>query len=107
MADKKQIISTLLLLLAVITAGCYPPAGPPQLANPATQYCLDHGGSTQPRGYTGEGPSGLCVFPDDSVCDEWAFFRGECGPASQPLDEPTPAAAAGATQPAIWTLMRS
>lgn len=28
------------------------------------------------------GAYGVCVFPDGSECDEWAFFRGECGPGS-------------------------
>jgi hypothetical protein len=28
----------------------------------------------------------MCIFPDGSECDEWAYFRGECGPASQSRD---------------------
>ena len=24
------------------------------------------------------GTVGYCLFPDDSECEEWAFFRGEC-----------------------------
>jgi len=51
-------------------------------ANAATQYCLEQGGHTRPRGQESDEPSGLCVFADDSVCDEWEFYRGECGPAS-------------------------
>lgn len=27
---------------------------------------------------------GICIFPDGSECDEWAFFRGECTPADNP-----------------------
>ncbi len=38
---------------------------------------------------------GICTFPDGSTCDEWAYFRGECGPASQ--KSPTPAPTADAT----------
>ncbi|MCB0240352.1 MAG: M20/M25/M40 family metallo-hydrolase, partial [Anaerolineae bacterium] len=86
----KPTILIVFVLVMLLAAACYPPAGPSQLANPATQYCLDNGGHTRPRGQQGDGPSGLCVFPDDSVCDEWAFFRGECGPASQPVDETQP-----------------
>ncbi|MBU1866793.1 MAG: DUF333 domain-containing protein, partial [Actinobacteria bacterium] len=28
------------------------------------------------------GTYGVCVFPDGSECDEWAFFRGECEPGA-------------------------
>jgi hypothetical protein len=27
--------------------------------------------------------NGICVFPDGSTCDEWAYFRGECGSTTQ------------------------
>ena len=39
--------------------------------------------------------SGICVFPDGSTCDEWAYYRGECGPAAQ--KSPTPAMIVEAT----------
>ena len=39
--------------------------------------------------------SGICVSPDGSACDEWAYFRGECGlPQQKSL---TPAMAGEAT----------
>ena len=47
------------------------------IANPASVYCEEQGGSIEIR--EGEaGQYGLCIFPDGSGCDEWAFFRGEC-----------------------------
>ena len=49
------------------------------LANPASVYCLEQGGTLDMR--TDEaGTSGYCVFDDGSECDEWAFFNGECEP---------------------------
>jgi hypothetical protein len=42
--------------------------------------------------------SGVCVFPDGSTCDEWAYFRGECGLAAQ--KSPTPAIVVEATSTA-------
>ncbi len=33
--------------------------------------------------------NGICVFPDGSECDEWAYFRGQCGPSAQ--ESPIPA----------------
>jgi putative hemolysin len=42
------------------------------LANPASVYC-------QSLGYTAEGET--CTFPDGTRCEQWSFFRGECGQA--------------------------
>ncbi len=39
------------------------------MPNPASDYC-------ERSGYTLSGS--MCVFPDGSQCDEWAFFSGEC-----------------------------
>lgn len=50
------------------------------LPNPASVYCEEQGYRVEIR-TDGEGNQyGVCVFPDGSECDEWAFFRGECGP---------------------------
>jgi putative hemolysin len=45
------------------------------LANPASVYCQEQGGRL-------ELSTGACVFEDGSECEEWAYWRGECGPAS-------------------------
>ncbi len=47
-----------------------------QLANPASVYCLDQGG-TLDMSEDEMGTQGFCVFPDGIACDEWAFYRGE------------------------------
>jgi len=36
--------------------------------------------------------SGACIFPDGSECDEWAYYRGECGPANQSGSDTSPTA---------------
>jgi len=48
------------------------------IANPASVNCIDKGGvlSIQKRGDGGE--YGICIFEDNSQCEEWALFRGEC-----------------------------
>ena len=48
-------------------------AGDTGIANPASVYCGEQGGTLDLE-------SGMCIFPDGSQCEEWAFFRGECSP---------------------------
>jgi len=37
----------------------------------------------------------VCVFPDGSICDEWAYFRGDCSSGAHASS--TPAIAVEAT----------
>ncbi|MCS7130397.1 MAG: DUF333 domain-containing protein [Archaeoglobaceae archaeon] len=48
------------------------------VSNPAAVYCLEMGYRYKVEN-TPQGQVGICVFPDQTECDEWAFFRGECG----------------------------
>lgn len=59
------------------------------MPNPASVYCEAHGNRHEIITAADGSQSGVCVFPDGSTCDEWAYFRGECGPAAQA--SPTPA----------------
>jgi len=51
------------------------------LPNPASLYCQEQGYTVEIRTDDSGGQYGVCVFPDGSECDEWAFYRGECGHA--------------------------
>jgi putative hemolysin len=55
-----------------------------RLANPASIYCAAKGGLVSIVTDAQGAQSGMCVFPDGSQCDEWAYYRGECQPASPP-----------------------
>ncbi len=57
-----------------------PQAGMP---NPASVYCTQNGNKLEIHTAADDSQSGICVFPDGSTCDEWAYYRGECGPAAQ------------------------
>jgi putative hemolysin len=60
------------------------------MPNPASVYCEQQGNKLEIRTAADGSQSGVCIFPDGSECDEWAYFRGECGPsglAPQPTDE--------------------
>ena len=72
------------------------PTGAPQadMPNPASAYCVDQGYRSEIRTAADGSQSGVCIFPDGSECDEWAYFRGECGaspsvPTSMPGEIPT------------------
>ena len=88
----KRMIAALILLLALTactasqvqtpkpTATSTPPVNMP---NPASVYCAQHGNKLEIHTAADGSQSGVCVFPDGSTCDEWAYFRGECGFAAQ------------------------
>ncbi len=65
--------------------GTTPQAG---LPNPASVFCEQNGGKLDLRTDSSGGVAGICVFPDGSECDEWAYFRSECKPGDS-LVKPT------------------
>jgi putative hemolysin len=64
---------------------------PPQvnMPNPASVNCTEQGNELEIRTAADGSQSGVCVFPDGSTCDEWAYFRGGCGPAAPNILTPT------------------
>jgi putative hemolysin len=99
-------IFTLIIILMALTACAAPqtqaatePAmtDMPQagMPNPASVYCTQQGNQLEIRTASDGSQSGVCVFPDGSTCDEWAYYRGKCGPAAQ--KSPTPAIAVDVT----------
>lgn len=50
-----------------------------QMANPASIYCEQSGGKLEIRTASDGGQTGYCQLNDGSECDEWAYFRKECG----------------------------
>jgi len=88
------IIGILVIITALVAAAVYfwkinseQVDNKTQLANPASVYCEEQGGTLRME-ETEDGVSGICVFSDGSECEEWAYFRGECG-----TSEPTSAEA--------------
>lgn len=95
----KRIVTLIITLTALAACTALPtPAAPapaatdlPQagMPNPASVYCRQRGNQLEIRTAADGSQSGICVFPDGSACDEWAYFRGECGPAAQESPVPT------------------
>lgn len=67
----------------------------PGAANPASVYCTEHGNTLEIRTAEDGSQFGVCIFVDKTECDEWAYFRGECGTQAQTT--PTPAITIEAT----------
>lgn len=72
-----------------------PPANMP---NPASVFCEQNGNKLEIVTAADGSQSGRCVFPDGSACDEWAYYRGKCGPAAP--TSPAPSATVIATMEA-------
>lgn len=49
------------------------------MANPASTFCIENGGTLEIRTKEDGSQYGVCVFDNGKECDEWEFLRGECG----------------------------
>jgi putative hemolysin len=56
------------------------PRSKSNLSNPASAYCEQQGNKLKIATADDGSQNGVCIFPNGSTCDEWAYFRGECGP---------------------------
>ena len=81
-------IFTFVIILMTLTA-CTAPQTQAGMPNPASVYCTQKGNKLEIRTAADGSQSGICVLPDGSICDEWAYFRGECGLAAQKSPTPT------------------
>ncbi len=81
----------------------------PNLPNPASVYCQQQGHQLKIRTVADGSQSCVCVFPDGSECDEWAYYRGGCGAvnpgqsSSVPTEIPTPMPVDPANYQGWWT----
>jgi hypothetical protein len=56
------------------------------IPNPASVYCAHHGGRLEMMNESA-GVIGVCVFHDQSYCEEWSYIRGICKPSQFYLPE--------------------
>lgn len=77
----KRITAVVLLIAALAVAACGGRAEPTaDMANPASTFCINQGYEVEIRTAADGSQQGFCIFTDGTECDEWAFYRGECGP---------------------------
>jgi len=63
-----------------VPLGTAVPAGTPAsagMANPASVYCGQVGGTTEIKTSANGGEYGMCTFTNGTSCEEWALFRNE------------------------------
>jgi len=100
-----------MMLVLLLAAGCTqqtatPPAtpqvttpAPAGIANPASVYCGQLGGTTEIRTDASGGQYGMCSFANGTSCEEWALFNDKvCKPGV--VAAATTAAPAGLANPA-------
>jgi putative hemolysin len=49
-----------------------------EIANPASQNCVEQGGTLTLETRDDGGQYGVCGFEDNRQCEEWALLRGDC-----------------------------
>ena len=84
LSDRFVAIISIALLLgctrpsAPVGQAPTPPGSAVQRANPASQHCVEQGGTLTIERGPGGGQYGVCGFSDNRQCEEWALLRGEC-----------------------------
>ena len=113
----KRILTSTFLAIFIALTSCTPQAQPtsvtvptgisqPDMPNPASAFCEQQGYRLEIRTAADGSQTGYCIFPDGTECDEWAYFRGVCGPASQtssPTEIPTAVPIDPADYQGWWT----
>ena len=88
----KRIFICIMVLTALTACAAPQTQGKPEsastsmpqanMSNPASVYCTQQGNKLEIVTASDGSQSGICIFPDGSTCDEWAYYRGECGPVT-------------------------
>jgi uncharacterized protein len=81
---KRAIAIAVALAFVLSVSGCGGDDGNDDqsgIANPASVYCAEQGGTLDIRTDDSGNQTGYCVFSDGTEVDEWAYYRGEAQPA--------------------------
>lgn len=86
----KRIFIFIIILMALTACVAPQTQGTPEsaatdipqtnMSNPASVYCTQQGNKLEIRTADDGSQGRVCFFPDGSTCEEWAYYRGECGP---------------------------
>ena len=83
---KRTFALVAIMTVATLTlAGCEKANNTPveqesKIANPASVYCEENGGTLKIETAEDGSQGGICLFDDGSYCEEWSYYRQECKP---------------------------
>jgi uncharacterized protein len=82
MTTTRSLLVVGLTVVVLLTAGCNGDDEHPEVANPASVFCVEHGGEVEIVDEEG-GQVGYCILPDGTRVEEWQYFR-ENSPSTEP-----------------------
>jgi putative hemolysin len=110
MNPKIKNISIVMALGLLVLYACSPRTPQPvtatatldtiTIANPASAYCEEQGGELEIRTAQDGSQYGVCMFEDDTECEEFAYYHGECKTGDMDVAPAPTAIPAGISNPA-------
>jgi len=82
MTTTRPLLVVGLTVVVLLTAGCNGDVEDPEVANPASVFCVEQGGEVEIVDEEG-GQVGYCILPDGTRVEEWQYFR-ENSPSIEP-----------------------
>ena len=77
---KKTIFILSILISAILITSCTNETKQnTQIGNPASKFCEENGGTLNIVTASDGSQTGSCTLKDGRICEEWAYFRRECG----------------------------
>jgi len=70
------------------------------IANPASAYCEEQGFKLEIRTAQDGSQYGVCIFEDETECEEWAYYRDACKPGDMSVAPAPTTNPAGIANPA-------
>ena len=95
MPPRNSSLRLVAITIVAVLALVYFKSPSMQIANPASEYCIQQGGTLQIVKDKHGNEIGMCKLPDGTVREEWEFFRSQNQQdetsSTQDSDQVTPA----------------
>ncbi|SPO31840.1 uncharacterized protein UTRI_06677 [Ustilago trichophora] len=79
------------ITLSIFALCCITMSSAVQIANPASEYCVQQGGTLETVKDEQGNQVGMCRLPDGRLVDEWDYFRSQNDPDYVPETDNKPA----------------